>query len=442
MGSNDPLRIEPAFWERDDVIQALVVRDVGGLFRLVRKYAGASQHRIGTAVGIQQGTISMVISGKRDVASFEVMERVADGLKMPDEARMRFGLAPKEQDMRRRTALGIGLATAISPAMLAEVLRESAAEVVDFTRDRAMSAVGPGTLDHLTNVIVGLDRSYQWKAAAELFPIARNYRQAVERLLDGRHTLAEARELYVHGAYLSHILSDLATDLGSSITARAYAIDAFQLAEQAGHDELCSWAADSLAVAVMYLGRPGEAASAARKGLRKVPRRHPLAARLHARAAEDHARRGNATATADALATARAVCDGLPAEMPSRFGTDTAEHTAYSIATYAASCSVDLRDWKEAERQAKTALGVARWSPLREARALLDLGTALAHLGSPDEAAELGRRALAPGRGNHDRRIAQARTLDAILMNRYRTVQGVEDFHAQYEQLATRAITN
>jgi hypothetical protein len=86
-----------------------------------------------------------------------------------------------------------------------------------------MSAVGRGTLDHLANVIVGLDRSYQWQPAAELFPIARGYRQSVERLLEGRHTLAEARELHVHGAYLSHILSDLATDLGSSITARAYA---------------------------------------------------------------------------------------------------------------------------------------------------------------------------------------------------------------------------
>jgi hypothetical protein len=150
--------------------------------------------------------------------------------------------------------------------------------------------------------------------------------------------------------------------------------------------------ADSLAIAVMYSGRPGEAASAARKGLRKVPLRQPLAARLHARAAEDHARRGNATATADALATARAVCDRLPAQMPSRFGTDTAEHVSYSIAAYAASCSVDLSDWKEAERQARTALGVVRWSPLREARARLDLGTALAHLGSPD-----GRRAWPSG---------------------------------------------
>jgi hypothetical protein len=57
--------------------------------------------------------------------------------------------------------------------------------------------------------------------------------------------LAEARELYVHGAYLSRILADLALDLGSRLTARAFAIDSYRLASDAGHDELCAWAADT-----------------------------------------------------------------------------------------------------------------------------------------------------------------------------------------------------
>jgi len=50
----------------------------------------------------------------------------------------------------------------------------------------------------------------------------------------------------VHGAYLSHILSDLAHNLGSR-SQPGYANDAYQLADQADHDELCGWAADSLA---------------------------------------------------------------------------------------------------------------------------------------------------------------------------------------------------
>jgi hypothetical protein len=70
----------------------------------------------------------------------------------------------------RRTALGIGLIGTLSPAALAGVLRESAAQALEFTSERAVTAVGVGTLDHLTAVIVDLDRAYPWRPAAELFP--------------------------------------------------------------------------------------------------------------------------------------------------------------------------------------------------------------------------------------------------------------------------------
>jgi hypothetical protein len=71
---------------------------------------------------------------------------------------------------------------------------------------------------------VELDRAYRWRPAAELFPVARVYRQRVEGLTNGKRTLAEARELDVHGAYLSHLLADLAYDLGSTLTAKVFAI--------------------------------------------------------------------------------------------------------------------------------------------------------------------------------------------------------------------------
>jgi tetratricopeptide (TPR) repeat protein len=437
----DPLRIPADLWDRDDVCRALDRRDIGALFRLLRRYAGASQHRIGTATELQQGTVCKVMNGERTVTSIDVLERIADGLHMPDHARRRLGLAPKEESMKRRTALGLGVMAALDPSTLTSILRESAAEAVEFTRGRGTSAVGAGTLDHLTTVVAGLDRSYPWQPATDLFPVARAYRQYVEQLIDGRHTLAEARELYVHGAYLSHILSDLAYDLGSTVTARAYAVDSYQLAEQAGHDELCAWAADTLASVLVQTGRPGEAASTALKGLRRAPRRHPLAARLYARAAQDHARQVNREACVDLLTKARAVCDRLPAEMPSRFSTDNAEHTAHSISTYTARCHIELGDWKEATRHARTALGVAKWSPGRAAYAHLDLGTALANLGSPDEAAEHGMQAFAL-RHDYGTLLQRARELDTALMSRYPKEPCALDFNDHYQQLASRALAN
>jgi hypothetical protein len=123
--------------------------------------------------------------------------------------------------------------------------------------------------------------------------------------------------------------------------------------------------------------------------------------------------------------------------MPSRYGTDTAEHTTYTLATHAASSYAWLGAWKDAERHARTACGVARWSPGRAALAQLDLGLALTHLGSPDEAAERGKQALALGR-NYGSLLDRARQLDATLRTRYPKQPGTAEFRAQYEALAGR----
>ncbi len=103
--------------------------------------------------------------------ALDVLERIADGLAMPDTARVRLGLAPrgkalawneskKEDDTNRRTALNLGVATAVSPETLGQVLRDSAGEAMEFTRATAMAGGGAGTLDHLEAVVSDLDRSH------------------------------------------------------------------------------------------------------------------------------------------------------------------------------------------------------------------------------------------------------------------------------------------
>ena len=443
MRADDPLTVEAAFWQRDDVTRAVSQRDIGALFLLLRRHVGASQHRIGAAVDLQQGTVSAIMKGERAVTSIEVLERIAGGLHMPDDARMRLGLAPQDTEgMRRRTALGLGLAAALTPALLAEVLRESAAEAMEFIRERAASSVGTGTLDHLTAVIAELDRAYPWRPTTELFPLARAYRQRVQQLLGGRCTVREARELSVHGAYLSHILSDLAHDLSSTLAARAYAVDSYQLSEQAGHNELCAWAADSLAATLRWTDRPAESITAALKGLRRAPRRHPLAARLHARAAQGYAQQGNREACADRLAKARTACDRLPAEMASRFGRDTEERNSAIINAYTVECHARLGNWTETAQHAGIALGVIRWSRGRATGVRLDLAIALAHLGSPDDAIEHGNQALSSGLVRLGSILPRVRELDAVLTSRYPKEPDAQDFHDRYRQLADHTVAD
>lgn len=294
--AHDPLRVPAQFWHRDDVCQALEQCDIARLFRLLRQHCGASQTRIGTAVGMTQSTVSLIVNLSKPVIAIAVLERIADGLAMPDDCRMRLGLAPKDVDsVRRRTALGIGLMAAVSPLTVTEVLRESAAEALEFTRGRAASSVGAGTLDHLAAVAAELYRAVPTRSAAELSHRPA-YRRRVAELIDGRHPLKEARELYVHAADLSDLLSDLAHDLGSALTAEAYAIDSHRHADQAGHPELGAWAYGALSSWALHAGRPAESVAAAERGISIAPRHRPIAARLQAKAGRGHARLGNRAA--------------------------------------------------------------------------------------------------------------------------------------------------
>ena len=89
-----PPRLVPGFWSRPDVGEALRGRDFSALFRLVSKYAGASQTQIAIAVGMSQSQVSNIMAGGRRVTAIDVSERVLDGLEAPDAARVAFGLAP------------------------------------------------------------------------------------------------------------------------------------------------------------------------------------------------------------------------------------------------------------------------------------------------------------------------------------------------------------
>jgi transcriptional regulator with XRE-family HTH domain len=104
-------------------VPALAERDFGLLFRLLARYAGASQTQLAIAVGMTQGQISTIMAGTRRITAIEVIERVLDGLSVPDPARMTLGLAPRpgyghgdreneEVDRRKVVRLGGTLALA------------------------------------------------------------------------------------------------------------------------------------------------------------------------------------------------------------------------------------------------------------------------------------------------------------------------------------------
>jgi hypothetical protein len=93
--ANDLIQIPASFWDRPGVVAALRHRDIGRFFALVQQYTGASQTQIGIACVLPQGKVSAIINGNQQVEKFELFDRIADGLALPDPARINLGLAPR-----------------------------------------------------------------------------------------------------------------------------------------------------------------------------------------------------------------------------------------------------------------------------------------------------------------------------------------------------------
>ncbi|MGW4866530.1 helix-turn-helix domain-containing protein [Streptomyces chartreusis] len=75
--------LAPEVLERDDMKRALAEHDFAAAFSLVKKWGGLSQNRIAAACHLTPGKVSTIISGQQQITSFEVICRIADGLRIP-----------------------------------------------------------------------------------------------------------------------------------------------------------------------------------------------------------------------------------------------------------------------------------------------------------------------------------------------------------------------
>jgi len=133
----DPPEIPPSFWQRSDVRSALTGRDMGALFQLLNEQVKLSQTRIGTAVDLSQGRVGEVIRGTRRIAGLHVFERIADGLDMPDDARLMLGVSAR--------LAHLPASASVSDAHDSELLRQiTAAKGIDRTVIRVLQGETDG----------------------------------------------------------------------------------------------------------------------------------------------------------------------------------------------------------------------------------------------------------------------------------------------------------
>lgn len=128
IGGPPPLRIPSEFWEHEPVRDALAARDVAALFGYMRRYLGASQSAIGAATLLEQGAISKIMNRRQNTTSFALFERIANGLDMPDDVRIRFGLAPRGGHVGGVPGVDIGRRIGPTPVGRPAVAVEASAE--------------------------------------------------------------------------------------------------------------------------------------------------------------------------------------------------------------------------------------------------------------------------------------------------------------------------
>lgn len=213
----EPIGIPAWAWEREETRRILGDRDVPELLRFAQQYGGASQTQLAAATGIAQGRVSEILSGRKSVTAFEVFERIAEGLNMPDPARMLFGLAPqnlalltgdsttaaaprvpaasvepvgKEDSVRRRDFVGLAGSTLFQTAAAGPLvgLDDIAAALTRYAGNPAPTPGQSITLPSLAKAVHAAKSGYQachYTEVAKQLPSLLDRLDAATRQCDG-----------------------------------------------------------------------------------------------------------------------------------------------------------------------------------------------------------------------------------------------------------------
>ena len=155
-------------------------------------------------------------------------------------------------------------------------------ELLDAAERRSWLAslnVGAAKIDHLSTAVEWIVDQDEIVATAELHRKARQVRGHLHPMLKTPQRPSVAARLFTVAAHLSGAQAALSLDLGRLPTARAYAAEAFDLADATGDPDLIAWARAAQSLVEYYAGKYIEALALADDGLARSPR-GPHAVRL------------------------------------------------------------------------------------------------------------------------------------------------------------------
>jgi hypothetical protein len=256
----------------------------------------------------------------------------------------------------------------------------------------------------------------------------------IYRLLSGRLTLAQHRELLVTAGWLALLLGCVHYDLGEREQAEAVRQAAYQAGMQAGHGEIIAWSYELAAWFALTEGRYHDVTAYAQAGQRHAGLTNAMI-QLVLQQARGQARLGERREVHASLDHGAKLLEQLPRpdHPENHFVFD---HTKWIF--YAATCYTWLGDDQPAEEHARELIayhtrpdGTSN-APMRSAISHIDLGIIRARHGDLDQAVEHGTTALSYTRKTEASLLSHAADLDKLLSDRYPGERLADDFHDRY----------
>ena len=329
---------------------------------------------------------------------------------------------------------------AVPPARIdaAEAFRSEAelVDTLDLARIVSVSDIGQGTLDTLQEAAELLCRAYPSASAAELRARTKQRLTYVSRLLQGKLTLAQHRELLVTIGWLALLLGCVHYDLGEREQAEAARQAAYQAGLQAGHGEIIAWSYEMAAWFALTEGRYHDVVDYARAGQQHAGLTNAMI-QLVLQQARGQARLGLRREVHASLDHGAKLLEQVPKpEHPENHF--VFDHTKWIF--YAATCYTWLCDDEPAEEHARELVAYhtqpdgSTNAPMRTAISNIDLGLIRARHGDLDQAVHHGLTAFSYDRKTEASLLSHAVDLDHLLSDRYPDERMAEEFHQRYRE--------
>jgi tetratricopeptide (TPR) repeat protein len=314
---------------------------------------------------------------------------------------------------------------------------------MELAQQLQASDVGNGTLEALAEAVDLLCRAYPVVPAATLRDRTQKRLAQVSRLLSGRITLDQHRELLVITGWLTALLGCVHYDLGEREEAETARRTAYEMGRQIGHGELMGWAYEMSAWFALVEGRYEDVVTAARIGQAAAGQSSAMV-QLTLQEARGLARLGDRREADKALTRGAETLAKLPipGNPDHHFVFDHAKWIFYAATVY-----TWLEDNDRAEEHASDTIqthtrpdGTSN-APMRVANAHIDLGIIHARRGDLDAAVDQGLAAFDIERKSLTDLVNRAGDLDRVLRHRYRREDLAKEFHERFVT-ARRALSS